>query len=56
MQERNYVIPEDVGAVFRHVIAHRLILRQEAKLSGVQAEGILKEILHATEIPFKGKK
>lgn len=56
LQERDYVIPEDVGAVYRQTVAHRLILRPEAKLNGVTAVQILTDILHGTDIPFKGKK
>ncbi len=56
MHERDYVIPEDIGAVFRNTVAHRVILRQEAKLNGVSADQVLGEILRATEIPFKGTK
>ena len=52
---RNYVIPDDVAALFRTAIAHRLMLRQEAKLKGLTAEAVLSEILRATPVPFKGK-
>ncbi len=55
MQQRDYVIPEDIGAVFCYTVAHRLILRQEAKLSGMTAEQILREILRRTDVPFQGK-
>ena len=52
---RNYVIPDDVATLFRPAIAHRLMLRQEAKLKGLTAEAVLGEILRATPVPFKGK-
>ncbi len=52
---RNYVIPDDVATLFRPAIAHRLMLRQEAKLKGLTAEAVLSEILRATPAPFKGK-
>jgi MoxR-like ATPase len=52
---RNYVIPDDVATLFRPAIAHRLMLRQEAKLKGLTAEAVLTEILRATPVPFKGK-
>lgn len=52
---RNYVIPDDVATLFRPAIAHRLMLRQEAKLKGLTAEAVLSEILRATPVPFKGK-
>jgi MoxR-like ATPase len=53
---RSYVLPEDISAVFRQTIAHRLILKQEAKLNRVTAEDVLTEILHRTEVPFKAKR
>jgi MoxR-like ATPase len=53
---RNYVIPDDIAALFRPAIAHRLMLKQEAKLKGVTAENVLSEILRTTSVPFKGKK
>ena len=45
IRERNYVIPEDVQSVFCDVCAHRLVLRPQAQVEGVQAKDILGEIL-----------
>jgi MoxR-like ATPases len=56
MHRRGYVLPEDVAAVYRSTIAHRLILKQEAKLDRLTAEDILTEILRRTEAPYKGKR
>ena len=53
---RSFVIPEDVAAIFRQTVAHRLVLKQEAKLSRVSANDILTEILHTTEVPFTAKR
>ncbi len=47
LEERNYVTPEDVQAVFRDVCAHRLILRTQAKIDGISADRVLSEILAA---------
>lgn len=44
LRERNYVIPEDVQAVFADVCAHRLVIRPQAKVEGTTARDILKEI------------
>lgn len=44
LRERNYVIPEDVQAVFADVCAHRLVLRPQARVDGVTARDILAEI------------
>ena len=53
---RDYVIPDDIAALFRPAIAHRLALRQEAKLTHQTATEILGEILRTTEVPYKGKR
>ena len=45
LEERNYVIPEDVQAVFLDVCAHRLVLRPQARVDGVTARDLLTEIL-----------
>jgi len=53
---RSYVLPEDIAAVFRPAIGHRLMLKQDAKLRGTTPEEVLGEILRATEVPYKGKR
>ena len=45
LQERNYVVPEDVQSVFSDVCAHRLVLRPQARVDGVSAREILNGIL-----------
>ena len=45
LEERGYVIPEDVRDVFIDVCAHRLVLRPQARIEGVTAETILREIM-----------
>lgn len=45
LEERGYVIPEDVRDVFIDVCAHRLVLRPQARIEGVTAESILREIM-----------
>lgn len=42
---RDFVIPEDVTAVFTDVCAHRLILAPKARISDTSAKDILKEIV-----------
>ena len=51
LQGRDYVVPEDVQAVFADVCAHRVILTQKARLSGVTAESVLAELLASVEVP-----
>ena len=51
LQGRDYVIPEDVQAVFADVCTHRVILTQKARLTGVTAEQVLSELLRCVEVP-----
>ena len=53
---RDYVQPDDIAALFRATIAHRLMLRQEAKLAHQTTLDVLGEILRTTEVPYKGKR
>lgn len=53
---RDYVLPDDVAAIFRAAIAHRLMLRQEAKLNGTMVSDVLDEILHTVPVPYRGKR
>ncbi len=48
---RNYVIPEDVMAIFTDCFAHRLFLSTKAKREGLTAETICLEILQNTPKP-----
>lgn len=56
MHGKNYVTPEDVKAVARPVLSHRLVLTQEAKLAGKSAEAVLSDILFHTSVPFRGSR
>jgi len=51
---RNYVLPDDIAALFHVSVAHRLILKQEARLSNVSADDILTDIIRKTAVPYKG--
>lgn len=48
---RDYVVPEDVAAVFPDVCAHRLILSAKARMMEEKAENILSEILKSVDMP-----
>ncbi len=52
MNRREFVLPEDIAAIFTCVVAHRVTLKQEAKLNRVTAEDVLSEIVRKTEAPF----
>ena len=44
LEKRDYVIPEDILNMYIPAIAHRIILKQEAKLKKVNTEDILNDI------------
>lgn len=48
---RNFVIPDDVKAMAIPVLAHRIILRPEAQLTGRTPQEILEEILEGIPSP-----
>ena len=56
MHGRNYVVPEDISDIFRAAIGHRIILKQEAQLSGVTCAAVLEDVLKSVPVPFKGER
>ena len=48
---RDYMIPEDVAAVFPDVCAHRLVLSTKARMLEERAENIIRSILDSVNMP-----
>src|SRR5699024_4652895 len=48
---RNYVTPDDVKALTHMALGHRVILRPEAQMDGLDVAGVLDSILATTEVP-----
>jgi MoxR-like ATPase len=51
---RDFVIPEDVKAVFGDVCTHRILLRPTAKIEGVTADNVISEVLSSITPPDMG--
>jgi MoxR-like ATPase len=51
IEGRSYVIPDDVKRVAPYVLAHRLVLRQEAILDGVTQSTIVNQVIQSTKVP-----
>jgi MoxR-like ATPase len=51
LQGRGYVIPEDVKAIARDVLRHRILLTYEAEAENVTTEEIVDRILERVEVP-----
>lgn len=50
-EDRDYVIPDDMQAVFKDCCAHRLFLTGRAKREGKTAEDVLEQIMNDIEKP-----
>ena len=48
---RDYVLPEDVAAVFTDVCAHRLILSTKARMMEERSESVCQNILESVKMP-----
>ena len=51
LNHRDYIIPDDIQSVAPHCLAHRILLRPEAKLAGVDEKSVLKAILRQISVP-----
>ena len=52
---RDFVMPEDVAAIFPDVCAHRLMLSSKARMMEEKPESVLAEILKTTDMPVLKK-
>ncbi len=50
MHGRDFVVPEDVKAVAKPVLAHRLILKPEARAAGVTGEKVVEDVLKSVDL------
>ena len=53
LDERDFVLPEDVQHMFLPVLGHRMVLSPEAKMKGIPAEQFLLTTLQNTTVPVK---
>ena len=52
---RDYVIPEDIAAVFPDVVGHRLMLQPKARLTGTTAADVTADLIQSVPMPVTGK-
>ncbi len=48
---RDFLVPDDVKAAASPVLRHRLVLRPEAELEGLDPDRVVREVLQATAVP-----
>lgn len=51
LNQRDYVTPDDIKAIAAPLLRHRLILRPEAQLDGLQIEGVIRSVLGQVAVP-----
>ena len=51
MEQRDYLIPDDVKSAAPAVLRHRIILKPEADIEGLTADQIISQILATVEVP-----
>ncbi len=51
IQGRDFVVPDDVKALAAPVFRHRIILRPEAEIEGLDADAVLARLLSKVEVP-----
>jgi MoxR-like ATPase len=51
LNDRDYVIPDDVKAAALPALRHRIVLRPEAELEGFDTDRVLTDVLAAVEVP-----
>jgi len=54
LRDRDYVIPDDVKYLARYVLGHRLILRREERLRGLDAGKVVEEVVSTLAVPAEG--
>lgn len=53
LQERDYVIPDDIKLLAGAVLAHRIILRTESRMNGLTAEEVVQSVVRETVVPVR---
>lgn len=56
LQERDYVIPDDLKALAPYVLGHRIILQSEARLDGATPDSVIRLILQQVRVPVRLEK
>lgn len=51
LNNRGYVIPEDVRSICKDVLRHRIGLTYEAEAENINAEQVINEILRVVNVP-----
>jgi MoxR-like ATPase len=56
LQERDYVIPDDIKFLAPYVLGHRLILNAEARMDGATVQSVLQSVFQQVRVPVRMEK
>jgi MoxR-like ATPase len=51
LEDRDYLVPDDVKRAVLPVLRHRVIIKPEAELEGLDSDQVLNEVLGSVEVP-----
>jgi MoxR-like ATPase len=51
LRGRDYVIPEDIKAVGKDVLRHRVIISYEAEAEDLESEDVVQKVFEGVEVP-----
>ncbi|MBW7459881.1 magnesium chelatase, partial [Paenibacillus sepulcri] len=53
LQERDYIIPDDIKQLASPVLAHRMMLHTESRVNGLTAEEVIETVVRETNVPVR---
>ncbi|MFD0588166.1 AAA family ATPase [Paenibacillus sp. GCM10027627] len=53
LHQRDFVTPDDVKSLAPYVLAHRLLLRTEARMNGQRPEDVVAQVVQSTKVPVR---
>ncbi|AOZ91777.1 AAA family ATPase [Paenibacillus crassostreae] len=51
LQERDYVLPDDIKTLAPYILSHRILLRPESRLENIHTQAVLQSIIQQTPVP-----
>ncbi|MGZ4789392.1 MAG: AAA family ATPase [Terriglobales bacterium] len=51
LEDRDYIVPDDVKAAALPALRHRMLLKPEAELEGINTDRVIRDVLASVEVP-----
>jgi MoxR-like ATPase len=51
LEDRDYIVPDDVKAAALPALRHRMLLKPEAELEGINTDRVIADVLASVEVP-----